>query len=221
MIRRLGAMLAGWAARALDDAVPPERLHDWLQAHLAESLPADPQAAALWSLARQAAAAAHLVPDPAQTVSQLPQLPSSDVSAAPLVAGRLVPGAARRLVAHTLQPGPNDGPLTGPAELLLRHVEIRRRGGLPVAGLAWSAGEAWIERHAVAVFFSRQARRSGDLRLLNAALKLNDWAFRRRRAACGEDAAWFLWALAEQEWTLARWCGPEGQVDPAEAAAAA
>jgi hypothetical protein len=35
----------------------------------------------------------------------------------------------------------------------------------------------WLERHAVAVLFCHQAQCSHDLRFLNAALKLNDWAF--------------------------------------------
>ena len=52
----------------------------------------------------------------------------------------------------------------------------------------------------MAILFSREARRSGDLRMLNAALKLNDWAFpTHRRLPPSPRLARFLLSLAEQE----------------------
>jgi len=52
----------------------------------------------------------------------------------------------------------------------------------------------------VAVLFARAARRRGDLRFLNAAFKLNDWAYPvHRRIRPGPRLARYLLSLAEQE----------------------
>ena len=86
------------------------------------------------------------------------------------------------------------------AERLLLHVESRRRQSLRDFEPAAAHSSAWIERHDVVVFFSRRARRRGDLRFLNAAFKLNDWAYpAHRRSPPAAQLARYLLALAEQE----------------------
>lgn len=83
---------------------------------------------------------------------------------------------------------------------LLRHVEIRGTRCLQPLMPAASPDVQWIEKHDVAILFARSARRRRDLRLLNAALKLNDWAFpAHRKLPWGARSVRYLLALAEQE----------------------
>jgi len=88
-------------------------------------------------------------------------------------------------------------------ELLLRHVEVKRSMSLQPVVPGSTRENAWLERHDVAILFCRHTRRSNDLRMLNAALKLNDWAFAaRHRFRSQKVLARYLLALAEQERTI-------------------
>ncbi len=80
-------------------------------------------------------------------------------------------------------------------EILLKHVEVHGKGCLSKLD---GAGDVVAERIAVARLFARAARRRGDLRLLNGALRLNDriWPDRRRLGTL--EPAWCV-SLAEQE----------------------
>ncbi len=61
-----------------------------------------------------------------------------------------------------------------------------------------------MEWLAIAILFARAARRRGDLRFLNAALKINDWAYSpHRRIRPGPRRGRYLLSLAEQEMALA------------------
>ncbi len=80
---------------------------------------------------------------------------------------------------------------------LLRHVEIRREKCLQPVLPALSASQQWLEKHDVAILFARSARRRHDLRLLNAAMKLNDWAYPSHRKLPVTPR--YLLSLAEQE----------------------
>ncbi len=89
-------------------------------------------------------------------------------------------------------------------EKLLRHVEVRRKSCLPVLTASVFADQLWLERHAIAALFCRVARRHHDLRFLNAAFKLNDWAFTDPQSKSSPALlSAFLQALEEQE-TAAR-----------------
>ncbi len=80
---------------------------------------------------------------------------------------------------------------------LLRHVEIRGAKCLhPLFPMATPA-QQWLEKHDVAILFARSARRRQDLRLLNAAMKLNDWSYPSHRKMPVTPR--YLLALAEQE----------------------
>jgi hypothetical protein len=60
-------------------------------------------------------------------------------------------------------------------EALLRHVELRRKNCLQLRG-RHGPSDRWFEVHDTAILLSRWAGRSSDIRYLNAAMKLNDWA---------------------------------------------
>jgi hypothetical protein len=84
-------------------------------------------------------------------------------------------------------------------ESLLRHVETRRKDCLPLSPEG-PVEAAWMEKHAVAILFARASRRRRDLRFLNAAMKMNDWAYPvHRRSPVGPRLVRYLLALAEQE----------------------
>ncbi len=85
-------------------------------------------------------------------------------------------------------------------EVLLRQVEVRRKRWLLRTRPESKADGLWLEWHDVAVLFSRFARRNGDLRILNASFKLNDWAFPIHQGKVAPyRLARYLLALAEQE----------------------
>jgi len=165
--------------RWMDDAIPAEQLAAFLEKHPlqpeAETVVIDTEAAHTW----------------------LSNLPDGKV----LANGKLVPGsgcmldwlaghgdeAAKALVDDNL-------------ERLLRHVEVKRKEALVVQQDTFDIDTLWLERHAVAVLFCHQARRNHDLRFLNAALKLNDWAFPLYQKPVSElRLASYLRALTEQE----------------------
>jgi hypothetical protein len=85
---------------------------------------------------------------------------------------------------------------------LLRHAEIKRQAGFRLRGKGTET-ENWIEKHQISLALIRMTKRTKDLRYLNAALKMNDWAFpvmkRRKNDEC---LAWYCFALIEQETTV-------------------
>ena len=86
------------------------------------------------------------------------------------------------------------------ADRLLRHVETRRKQCLRRIDPPSGREDDEIERLNIAIFFSRHARRTSDVRLLNAALKMNDWV--NVKHLCKYDpkvGARHLLSLAEQE----------------------
>ena len=83
---------------------------------------------------------------------------------------------------------------------LLRHVETRRFKALKVFSSDLDAVQIFQERAEISIFFSRYARRHGDLRYINAVLKLNEWLMSDfRKAKNIETRVKFLLSLAEQE----------------------
>ena len=85
-------------------------------------------------------------------------------------------------------------------EKLLRHVEIRRKDSLLAFAEHLPEEDIWLERHDTCILFCRHARRAGDLRYLNTAMKMNDWYYPcYKRAAAGANLSRFMLALAEQE----------------------
>jgi len=86
-------------------------------------------------------------------------------------------------------------------ESLLRHVEVRRKKCFPNLDPPSSPERLWLEKHDIAILFCRHACRTGDLRFLNAAFKLNDWAFKthERRTPTKPCLARYRLALKEQE----------------------
>lgn len=88
------------------------------------------------------------------------------------------------------------------AEQLLRHVEVKRKASLS-PGQVCSQSDRWRQKLAVAIFFCHLALKQKDLRFLNAALKLNDWAFPFFRSRLGTPrAAVFIASLQCQEQAL-------------------
>ncbi len=87
-------------------------------------------------------------------------------------------------------------------ESLLRNVEVRRQRCLVPAGDK-TAKEVCLDKHRVALLFTTVSNRTGDCRFLNAALKLNDWAYptHRRMRPCYCTATW-LYSIALQEQLL-------------------
>jgi hypothetical protein len=85
------------------------------------------------------------------------------------------------------------------AEQLLLHVEVKRKASLRAAYSA-TAMEAWGEKLSIAIFFCHVAQKQNDLRFLNTALKINDWAYRFfRERMIPPQASIFIASLQEQE----------------------
>ena len=86
-------------------------------------------------------------------------------------------------------------------ETLLRHVEVKRKKCLALTLTESTARNLFMERQRVIWLFCRAAIRRSDYRLLNAALKLNDWSLKvlnPRRQTTDEHCAQ-LRALAAAE----------------------
>lgn len=71
-------------------------------------------------------------------------------------------------------------------EKLMRHVELRRKKCLRLRDDR-RPSERWFELNDTAILMARSARSYGDLRYLNAALKLNDWALPVHRRSVPVD----------------------------------
>ena len=64
-------------------------------------------------------------------------------------------------------------------EALLRHVEVARRDSLNKFTFSLTKELTWLEKLDILILFCRYARRHQDLRFLNAALKTNEYWFKR------------------------------------------
>lgn len=94
-------------------------------------------------------------------------------------------------------------------ELLLRHVEIARGDALSRFSSELTPLERRLEKLDVAILFSREARRQSDVRFLNAALKLNDYAYSSGILRQGPTVVGrFVRSLAEQEVLMLEWSLP-------------
>ena len=95
-------------------------------------------------------------------------------------------------------------------ETLLRHVEVKRVQCLSqFAPAVDDRVEQVLQYLDVAIVFSRHARRARDIRFLNAALKLNDWAIYGDVSQTGPVVdARLLLSLAEQEFTYSEFEQP-------------
>ncbi|MGD8603207.1 MAG: hypothetical protein PVF49_01410 [Anaerolineales bacterium] len=196
------------AKRLLDDSQPAEKMRAFLRASLQEACASGPGASQEASFAQDLAARLKLATAAKGTPAAHPKLASpseflhwrenlSDERV--LTRSGLAPGAGLMLLSILDDPGRHATFLQSQLELLLRRVEVKRRAALETAGQLDPQAE-WLERHAVAILFSRAARQTRDLRYLNAALKLNDWAFHsHKNLQAGPRLDRYLWALAEQE----------------------
>jgi hypothetical protein len=99
-------------------------------------------------------------------------------------------------------PAAQDGDLHPVVESLLRHVELRRERALERIK-AWGPEPFWLERHEAAILLAAATRRSHDPRYLNAAFKLNDYAWRaHRHFRLDPRHVKYLRSLAEAELAL-------------------
>lgn len=88
-------------------------------------------------------------------------------------------------------------------ELLLRQVEVRRKKSFFLNDMKQNdMDQIWQQRHETSILFCEFAARHDDLRYLNASFKMNDWAFHHYRRS-GKHRSWsmFLLALDIQERT--------------------
>lgn len=92
-------------------------------------------------------------------------------------------------------------PTDAEMEKTLRHVEVKRRQCFVTSeSPRLTHTQLWNKRHEIAILFCRYARLHNDLRYLNAAFKLNDWAFKRyQHSRPSEAKTMYLAALQEQE----------------------
>ncbi|MEK6222996.1 MAG: hypothetical protein N2D54_12185 [Chloroflexota bacterium] len=115
----------------------------------------------------------------------------------------LIPGSIRNLLALINQ---NSSEYTAFVsdnfERLLRHVEVRREASLFLNPKA-DVKTTWLEKHAVSIAFSSYSRKSKDPRFINAALKLNGWAYAQHaNMNPGSQLIRYLLALSEAEITV-------------------
>ena len=197
------------AKRILDDSQPVDRLHAFMQTSFKQierdgGPGAHPEAGYAYFLAAKLG----LVQPGPEMQPPEPQIPSpSEFNRwrENLNEGRvagpqgLAPGTGLMLLSLLENPRHEAGFLESELERLLRRVEVKRQKALDSAE-EHDRQAAWLERHAVAILFSRVARHTQDLRFLNAALKLNDWAYPAHRGLrSGPGLSRYLWSLAEQE----------------------
>ena len=111
----------------------------------------------------------------------------------------LAPGTGLMLLSIVDAPGQHRTFLQTELERILRRIEVKRQSALQLPPNTPSQN-TWMEKHAIAILLSRSAFVFQDLRLLNAALKLNDWAFpSHRRLHQGPQVDRYVWSLVEQE----------------------
>ena len=124
-----------------------------------------------------------------------------------LVRGCLMSGAALWFE-HVTTLGSDSDKLFAEAESLLRHVEVKRGRCLQPADCETSLLQRDLDRYRISVGFIRLTEKTSDLRFLNAAIKINDWAIKARRNRIpGQAAAKLLLSIALQEkavWRIRR-----------------
>ncbi len=199
MLQRLAKWLLPPAIRWLDDSVPESELEQFLNAKLQSVI-----SVANWQAAQDQALVTRLrdqfggpvpmppIPDPA--AEQAAQAAArcwlqTVTSRNAIERGVFMVGSAdhlRVLLNTELDDTPRAW-IDDQLERLLRHVETRRQESLQQFSPTLDKEAAWNERHAVTRLFLQVARERGDLRFLNAALKLNDWAFKFHRRMPADD----------------------------------
>jgi hypothetical protein len=207
-----------WAKAILDETVPADRLSSFLASSLVRAedelaagrltLPptAGDELAQAWALAARLRLAprAETKHIPARSMASPPRETEAWFAALPdgkVVSRRGIAVGAGEVLCSILETpkSPSATTLDSALEALLRHVETRRRDGIRVSSASEGA-EPWMEWLMVAVLFSRVCRQRADLRLLNAAFKLNDWAYpANRRLPLGPRLMRYLLSLAEAE----------------------
>ncbi len=227
MIHRFAGWLLEAAARMLEDSIPEERLRSFLISDVGRLLDqAGGQADEAWpTWADDLRMVERLLSEAGlwQAREGLPEVAGSwprqermdlecwleGMRNAPLIEAGCVPRGTAAALARLLGgEGPPDARKAMQERwlpALLRHVELKRRealrlrpGGTPL--------ETWMERDETAILFVRAAKTWGDLRYLNAAMKLNDWGYAvHRRAVPVQLRARYLLALAEQEALIEAW----------------
>ena len=116
---------------------------------------------------------------------------------------KLLPGSGEMMInmlAH--YPAKYENFLADNLERLLRHVEVKRKDCLPLTETGKNISAA-TEKNNISILFSQYTHSTGDARFLNAALKLNDWAFGTRKQLNTSEQIRYLLALAEAEAALA------------------
>lgn len=99
------------------------------------------------------------------------------------------------LVEH--QHGEQDLEIKGFIEKMLRHVEVRRKDCLRLRH-GGSLADRWFERHDASILMALSAREFNDLRYLNVAMKLMDWALPvHRRSVPADLLARYILAISE------------------------
>ena len=214
MIREWIAGRLDQVAAGIDASIPEDELHTFLADRLASDAP--PQHlpdSVLYSAAYQHAAAIGLcAPRPMIPQDELrPLLPAQQdcMSWQLLLKDEKIarwkgvrPGTGAFILAVSMDRADDDGELIEWMEVLLRHIEVRRKAGLMLLPEG-RMDQGFLERSQVAYLFSRAGVRWNDLRFLNAALKLNDWSFPYfRRAAVDSAAWWYALSLAGAESAL-------------------
>jgi hypothetical protein len=87
-------------------------------------------------------------------------------------------------------------------ERIMRHVELHRTNAFPSTAML-RGDDLWVEKHQAAILLTRAGDILNDMRYLNSALKLNDFAFRaHRRFQPDLRHTLFLRSLAEVELML-------------------
>ena len=199
MLKHLAKWLLPPAIRWFDDSVPATELEQFLNANLQRVI-----STANWQAAQDQGLVTRLrdhfggpvplapIPDLATEQAALAAAQTwlqATSSRNVLERGVLLVGSAdelRVLLNAGLDPYAR-GWLDDQLERLLRHVETRRQEALQQFSPALDKTTACLERHAVISLFLQITRVRNDLRFLNAALKLNDWALKAHRRLAADD----------------------------------
>jgi hypothetical protein len=211
----LGKILLG-VESYWNDAVEQDDVRSFLQSGLESHVPLLLQ----WSRETDLAEACRGVLDAAVvaeylgvTVPKRPEIQLDSVSCqsgcpeapdACLERGRLVSGAAVWFESAVAEQ-PADVGVRSAAERLLRHVEVKRSNCLMSADQSLPIEQQCLDRYRCSVAFVRLSESTGDLRFLNAAMKINDWAIKsRQKLSAGQATAKLLLSVALQEDALRR-----------------
>jgi hypothetical protein len=206
--QRVAAIIVRAAKNWLDDSQSVERLLAFLDQRLQQCAINKAAAGPEIAYAYQRAAELGLGSGMEKVVAPHPNLPSREQFEAwrqdlprERVIDRtgLAPGTGLMLLSILDAPGQHRSFLQTELERILRRVEVKRQLALHLPPNDASQN-AWMEKHAIAILLSRAAHVFQDLRFLNAALKLNDWAFpSHHRLHQGPQVERYLWSLVEQE----------------------